>query len=139
MFGAMSFGAVNLRVQRAEAIATRDVGTFWNTGEGGFHRKLRQYGGNTIVQVASGRFGVSEDYLKSAAAVEIKIGQGAKPGIGATSRGKGIRGGIGNPDDPPRNRRPFPCADTTTSIPSRTCASLFTPSRRPWNTGFPCP
>lgn len=90
MFGAMSFGAVNLRVQEAEAIATRDLGTYWNTGEGGFHRKLRQYGGNTIVQVASGRFGVSEDYLKSAAAVEIKIGQGAKPGIGGHLPGEKV-------------------------------------------------
>jgi len=90
MFGAMSFGAVNLRVQEAEARATEHVGTFWNTGEGGFHEKLRQYGRNTIVQVASGRFGVSEDYLKSAAAVEIKIGQGAKPGIGGHLPGEKV-------------------------------------------------
>ncbi|MBN2515416.1 MAG: alpha-hydroxy-acid oxidizing protein [Deltaproteobacteria bacterium] len=90
MFGAMSFGAVNLRVQEAEAIATKAVGTYWNTGEGGFHKNLRQYGSNTIVQVASGRFGVSEDYLKSAAAVEIKIGQGAKPGIGGHLPGEKV-------------------------------------------------
>jgi glutamate synthase domain-containing protein 2 len=90
MFGAMSFGAVNLRVQEAEAMATEEVGTYWNTGEGGFHQKLRQYGRNTIVQVASGRFGVSEDYLKSAAAVEIKIGQGAKPGIGGHLPGEKV-------------------------------------------------
>lgn len=90
MFGAMSFGALNLRVHEAEAIATKAAGTFWNTGEGGFHEKLRSYGANTIVQVASGRFGVSEDYLKSAAAVEIKIGQGAKPGIGGHLPGEKV-------------------------------------------------
>jgi len=90
MFGAMSFGAVNLRLQEAEAIATKAIGTYWNTGEGGFHKNLRQYGSNTIVQVASGRFGVSEDYLKSAAAVEIKIGQGAKPGIGGHLPGEKV-------------------------------------------------
>ena len=90
MFGAMSFGALNLRVHEAEAIATLAEGTFWNTGEGGFHEKLRKYGANTIVQVASGRFGVSEDYLKSAAAVEIKIGQGAKPGIGGHLPGEKV-------------------------------------------------
>jgi glutamate synthase domain-containing protein 2 len=90
MFGAMSFGAVNLRVQKAEARATQSVGTFWNTGEGGLHRDLKKYGANTIVQVASGRFGVSEDYLKSAAAVEIKIGQGAKPGIGGHLPGEKV-------------------------------------------------
>ncbi len=90
MFGAMSFGALNLRVHEAEARSTKAVGTFWNTGEGGFHKSLRQYGANTIVQVASGRFGVSEDYLKSAAAVEIKIGQGAKPGIGGHLPGEKV-------------------------------------------------
>lgn len=91
MFGAMSFGALNLRVHEAEARATKEVGTFWNTGEGGFHQSLRgKYGANTIVQVASGRFGVSEDYLKSAAAVEIKIGQGAKPGIGGHLPGEKV-------------------------------------------------
>ncbi|MDO9515940.1 MAG: glutamate synthase-related protein [Syntrophales bacterium] len=90
MFGAMSFGAVNKRVQEAEARATKDVGTYWNTGEGGFFKDLRIYGENTIVQVASGRFGVSEDYLKSAAAVEIKIGQGAKPGIGGHLPGEKV-------------------------------------------------
>lgn len=90
MFGAMSFGALNLRVHEAAARATRAMGTFWNTGEGGFHKSLRGYGPNTIVQVASGRFGVSEDYLKSAAAVEIKIGQGAKPGIGGHLPGEKV-------------------------------------------------
>ena len=91
MFGAMSFGALNLRVHEAEAKATSEVGTYWNTGEGGFHISLREsYGANTIVQVASGRFGVSEDYLKSAAAVEIKIGQGAKPGIGGHLPGEKV-------------------------------------------------
>ncbi len=94
MFGAMSFGALNLRVHEAEARATRAVGTFWNTGEGGFHKSLRGYGANTIVQVASGRFGVSEDYLNSAAAVEIKIGQGAKPGIGGHLPGEKVSGEI---------------------------------------------
>ncbi|MDY6934308.1 MAG: glutamate synthase-related protein [Spirochaetota bacterium] len=90
MFGAMSFGALNLRVHEAEARASKSVGTYWNTGEGGFHKELRIYGRNTIVQVASGRFGVSEDYLKSAAAVEIKIGQGAKPGIGGHLPGEKV-------------------------------------------------
>ncbi|MDH4128202.1 MAG: glutamate synthase-related protein [Spirochaetota bacterium] len=94
MFGAMSFGAVSLKVHESEAIATKEIGTFWNTGEGGFHKSLREYGNNTIVQVASGRFGVSEDYLKAAAAVEIKIGQGAKPGIGGHLPGEKVSGQI---------------------------------------------
>jgi glutamate synthase domain-containing protein 2 len=54
----------------------------WNTGEGGLHQKLIRFGNNTIVQVASGRFGVHSEYLNAARIVEVKIGQGAKPGIG---------------------------------------------------------
>lgn len=89
MFAAMSFGALNLRVQQAAARASKEVGTYWNTGEGGLHRLLRGYD-NTIVQVASGRFGVTRRYLRGAAAVEIKIGQGAKPGIGGHLPGKKV-------------------------------------------------
>ena len=58
------------------------------------HEDFYQYGKNTIVQVASGRFGVHKDYLNSAAAVEIKIGQGAKPGIGGHLPGEKIVGDI---------------------------------------------
>ena len=52
------------------------------TGEGGLHESLYPYQKNMIVQVASGRFGVDINYLERGAAIEIKIGQGAKPGIG---------------------------------------------------------
>ena len=58
------------------------MGTFYNTGEGGLHEDFYRYGDHTIVQVASGRFGVYRDYLEAGAAIEIKMGQGAKPGIG---------------------------------------------------------
>ena len=50
--------------------------------KGGLHKDFYKYGKNTIVQVASGRFGVHKEYLEAAAAIEIKMGQGAKPGIG---------------------------------------------------------
>src|SRR4030043_954403 len=82
MFSAMSYGAVSLNVQESRARAAQEMGTLWNTGEGGLHPNLYKYGKNTIVQVASGRFGVHVDYLDAARIVEIKIGQGAKPGIG---------------------------------------------------------
>ena len=58
------------------------MGTFMGTGEGGLHPSLYPYQKNIIVQVASGRFGVDINYLERGAAIEIKIGQGAKPGIG---------------------------------------------------------
>jgi glutamate synthase domain-containing protein 2 len=48
------------------------------------------YAKNTIVQVASGRFGVDKNYLNSGAAIEIKIGQGAKPGIGGHLPGEKV-------------------------------------------------
>jgi glutamate synthase domain-containing protein 2 len=90
VFSALSYGAVSYQVQLALAQAAEELGTLWNTGEGGFHPSLRKYGANTIVQVASGRFGVSSDYLNSARVVEIKIGQGAKPGIGGHLAGEKV-------------------------------------------------
>ena len=94
MFSAMSYGAISLEVHKALAKAASKLGTYWNTGEGGLHESLRPYCPNTIVQVASGRFGVHADYLNSAAAVEIKIGQGAKPGIGGHLTGRKIVGDV---------------------------------------------
>jgi len=90
MFAAMSYGAVSLNVHESLARAATDMGTLWNTGEGGLHPKLYKYGNNTIVQVASGRFGVHPEYLKAAKVIEIKIGQGAKPGIGGHLPGEKV-------------------------------------------------
>ncbi|MBN1855501.1 MAG: alpha-hydroxy-acid oxidizing protein [Dehalococcoidia bacterium] len=90
MFAAMSYGAVSLNVQQSLARAATELGTLWNTGEGGLHPSLRQYADNTIVQVASGRFGVHSEYLRNARIVEIKIGQGAKPGIGGHLPGEKV-------------------------------------------------
>jgi len=90
MFSAMSYGAVSLNVQESLARAATEMGTLWNTGEGGLHPKLYKYGDNTTVQVASGRFGVHPQYLDIARVVEIKIGQGAKPGIGGHLPGEKV-------------------------------------------------
>lgn len=90
MFSAMSFGSISLNAHKSLAEAAKNIGTFWNTGEGGLHRDLIEYGGNTIVQVASGRFGIDPAYLNAGAAIEIKIGQGAKPGIGGHLPGEKV-------------------------------------------------
>ena len=90
MFAAMSYGAVSLNVHESLARAATEMGTLWNTGEGGLHPSLYKYGDNTIVQVASGRFGVHSDYLDAGRVVEIKIGQGAKPGIGGHLPGEKV-------------------------------------------------
>jgi glutamate synthase domain-containing protein 2 len=90
VFSAMSFGSVNLNVQEALAKASVTYGTYFNVGEGGLHPRLKKYADHLIMQVASGRFGVHKDYLNAGAAVEIKIGQGAKPGIGGHLPGEKV-------------------------------------------------
>ena len=82
MFSAMSYGSISYNAHESLARAAEELGTYYNTGEGGLHKDFYKYGKNTIVQVASGRFGVHKEYLEAAAAIEIKMGQGAKPGIG---------------------------------------------------------
>ena len=91
MFSAMSYGSISKNAHESLARAATELGTYYNTGEGGLHKDFYQYGPNTIVQVASGRFGVFKDYLETGAAIEIKMGQGAKPGIGGHLPGAKIR------------------------------------------------
>ncbi|MCI9305371.1 MAG: 4Fe-4S binding protein, partial [Lachnospiraceae bacterium] len=94
MFSAMSYGSISYNAHKSLALAAKELGILYNTGEGGLHEDFYCYGENTIVQVASGRFGVHADYLKAGAAIEIKIGQGAKPGIGGHLPGAKIVGDI---------------------------------------------
>ena len=82
MFSAMSYGSISKNAHESLARAAEELGTYYNTGEGGLHKDFYKFGKNTIVQVASGRFGVFKGYLDAGAAIEIKMGQGAKPGIG---------------------------------------------------------
>ena len=90
LFSALSYGSISIRVHESLARAASEFGTLFNTGEGGLARRLYKYGGHTIVQVASGRFGVHPRYLDIGAAIEIKIGQGAKPGIGGHLPGEKV-------------------------------------------------
>ena len=90
MFSAMSYGSISYNACISLARAASEAGTFFNSGEGGLHRDFYPYGDHAIVQVASGRFGVTPEYLDVAAAVEIKIGQGAKPGIGGHLPGEKV-------------------------------------------------
>lgn len=90
MFSGMSYGSVSLNTHRALAIAAERLGTVMNTGEGGLHEELYPYADHIIVQCASGRFGVHSKYLNAGVAVEIKVGQGAKPGIGGHLPGEKI-------------------------------------------------
>ena len=94
MFSAMSYGSISYNAHASLARAATELGICYNTGEGGLHEDFYIYGPNTVVQVASGRFGVHKDYLEAAAAVEIKMGQGAKPGIGGHLPGAKIVGNV---------------------------------------------
>ena len=94
MFSAMSYGSISYNAHASLARAAKELGILYNTGEGGLHEDFYQYGENTVVQVASGRFGVHEDYLSAGAAIEIKMGQGAKPGIGGHLPGAKIVGDV---------------------------------------------
>lgn len=81
--GAMSFGSISREAHEAMAVAMNTIGGKSNTGEGGelserFATKAR----SAIKQVASGRFGVTAEYLINADEIQIKIAQGAKPGEG---------------------------------------------------------
>ncbi|HHT19491.1 MAG: glutamate synthase-related protein [Methanobacterium sp.] len=82
MIAGMSFGALSKEAKIALAMGATLAGTAANTGEGGMLPEERRYANKLISQYASGRFGVSAEYLNNSDAVEIKIGQGAKTGLG---------------------------------------------------------
>ena len=86
--GAMSFGSISREAHTTLAIAMNRIGAQSNTGEGGEERARFTPMANgdsarsAIKQVASGRFGVTAEYLVNADAIQIKVAQGAKPGEG---------------------------------------------------------
>jgi glutamate synthase domain-containing protein 2 len=89
-FAAMSFGALSKEAKIAIARASTTLGTATNTGEGGMLPEERKHARLLISQYSTGRFGVDNAYLKSADAIEIKIGQGAKPGQGGLLSGEKV-------------------------------------------------
>ncbi len=90
--GAMSYGSISLEAHQTLAIAMNRLGGKSNTGEGGedadrLHDPERR---SAIKQVASGRFGVTSDYLTNASDIQIKMAQGAKPGEGGQLPGQKV-------------------------------------------------
>jgi len=82
MISAMSFGALSKEAKIALAKASSLVGTAANTGEGGMLPEERKNAKLLVAQYSSGRFGVDEEYIKKADAIELKFGQSAKPNQG---------------------------------------------------------
>ncbi|MFR5748970.1 MAG: glutamate synthase-related protein, partial [Thomasclavelia spiroformis] len=89
--GAMSYGSISKEAHECMAIAMNKLGGKSNSGEGGEEIE-RLYGktNSAIKQVASGRFGVTSEYLVSAKEIQIKMAQGAKPGEGGHLPGKKV-------------------------------------------------
>ena len=100
--GAMSYGSISLEAHTTLAMAMNRIGGKSNTGEGGENvRRLAPNPDGTpnamrsaIKQVASGRFGVTANYLTNADELQIKIAQGAKPGEGGELPGSKVKGDI---------------------------------------------
>ena len=86
--GAMSFGALSIEAHEALALAMNKLGARSNTGEGGednarYHTEVDGVSlSSKTKQIASGRFGVTAEYLVNAEEIQIKVAQGAKPGEG---------------------------------------------------------
>ena len=81
--GAMSYGSISQEAHECMAIAMNSIGGKSNSGEGGESpERLKSDRCSAIKQVASGRFGVTSEYLVSAKEIQIKMAQGAKPGEG---------------------------------------------------------
>ena len=90
--GAMSYGSISAEAHQTLAIAMNRLGARSNTGEGGedperLHDPERR---SAIKQVASGRFGVTSEYLVNATDLQIKMAQGAKPGEGGQLPGNKV-------------------------------------------------
>jgi glutamate synthase (NADH) len=98
--GAMSYGSISMESHSTLAVAMNRLGGKSNTGEGGEdpERSARLENGDTmrsaIKQVASGRFGVTSNYLADADELQIKMAQGAKPGEGGELPGHKVSGPI---------------------------------------------
>ncbi|MCJ1244278.1 glutamate synthase [NADH] [Trapelia coarctata] len=98
--GAMSYGSISMEAHSTLAVAMNRLGGKSNTGEGGEdpERSLRLENGDTmrsaIKQVASGRFGVTSNYLADSDELQIKMAQGAKPGEGGELPGHKVSGPI---------------------------------------------
>ncbi len=101
--GAMSFGSISHEAHSTLAVAMNEIGAKSNTGEGGEERErflpLKDGSRNpmrsAIKQVASGRFGVTTEYLVNADDIQIKMAQGAKPGEGGQLPGHKVDERIG--------------------------------------------
>ncbi|WP_209403961.1 glutamate synthase large subunit [Pseudozobellia sp. WGM2] len=107
--GAMSYGSISKEAHENLAIAMNRIGGKSNSGEGGedaerfYKNATGDWRNSAIKQVASGRFGVTSDYLTNAQEIQIKMAQGAKPGEGGQLPGPKVNPSIAKT----RNSTPY--------------------------------
>ncbi|MEB8330055.1 glutamate synthase large subunit [Flavobacteriaceae bacterium KMM 6897] len=107
--GAMSYGSISKEAHENLAIAMNRIGGKSNSGEGGedaerfYKNQTGDWKNSAIKQVASGRFGVTSNYLTSASEIQIKMAQGAKPGEGGQLPGPKVNPAIAKT----RNSTPY--------------------------------
>jgi glutamate synthase (ferredoxin) len=98
--GAMSYGSISKEAHENLAIAMNRIGGKSNSGEGGedpdrfYRNQTGDWRNSAIKQVASGRFGVTSNYLTNAQEIQIKMAQGAKPGEGGQLPGRKVNAAI---------------------------------------------
>ena len=90
MVGHMSLGSISFNACMAIYKAVSDLGIVAGSGEGGLNEAFYPYKNHLITEIASGRFGIDLNYLQGVAGLEIKIGQGAKPGHGGHLPGEKV-------------------------------------------------
>jgi glutamate synthase domain-containing protein 2 len=90
MVGHMSLGSISFNACKSIYRAVTELGIVAGSGEGGLHPDFYAYKKNLIPEVASGRFGIDLNYLLDSVGLEIKIGQGAKPGHGGHLPGEKV-------------------------------------------------
>ena len=128
----MSFGSISREAHTTLAIAMNRIGGKSNTGEGGEEADRFQPMANgdsmrsAIKQVASGRFGVTAEYLANSSDIQIKMAQGAKPGEGGQLPGHKVDRNIAGSGTRRRASASSRPRRITTSIPSRTWPSSST-------------
>lgn len=125
VWGDMSFGAIHANAQLALAEAAERTKILCGTGEGGLHKEVRKYK-RFNVQWASARFGVDIDVLNCGSMIVIKIGQGAKPGIGGHLPGAKVIGDI------PSTRRIPEGRDAISPAPHHDIYSIEDLGQRIW-------
>lgn len=120
----MSFGALSREAKLSLATGAKAAGTAICSGEGGMHPEVREAAGLYVAEMASGYFGWNEESIATADAVEIKIGQGAKPGLGGTLPGSKVTEEIAavrgiEPGRPSHSPARFPDIDSPSALRDR--------------------